>query len=126
MQLQGIIKHIGKPVTRQGKDGKSYTSLKVLLVVLEGNYSNTYPIDINPKLQDQVDQWFEGQSVTFHINMRGNEYTNKTTNEPDAFLSLSAWKFETAGTPAQQAIKDAVNVPLNGNPADDAGLDLPF
>lgn len=129
MQLQGTIKYIGKPVTRQGKDGKSYTSLKVLLSVLEGNYTNVYPIDISPKLQDQADSWFNGQNVTFHINMKGNEYVNKTTGEPDSFLSLSAWRIETGAyvTPANQAIQAEVAAQDMGWGGDDNTKDdLPF
>lgn len=101
MQLQGTIKYIGQPITKDSKAGKPYTTQKMLLSVLDGNYTNVFPIDISPKLQDSSDQWSVGQNVKVHINMRGNEYVNKEGN-PDAFLSFSAWKVETQGSAPQQ------------------------
>ena len=126
MQLQGTIKYIGKLVQRQGKDGKTYPQQKILLTVLDGNYSNTYPIDLHPKLQDHSDQWSEGQPATVHINMRGSEYTNKTTGEPEAFLSLQAWKVETAITTQAQQVINAEIAKGSAEPMDDSMQDLPF
>lgn len=111
MQLQGTIKYIGEVINRQGKDNKVYRSQKILLATTDGKYSQVYPIDIGKSLMDSMDQFSIGQTVKVEVNMRGIEYTNKTTKLPDAFLSLQAWKIEAGVyvTPAQQTIKEMVN-----------------
>lgn len=110
MQLQGTIKYIGQVIERKGKDEKVYRSQKLLLATTDGQYSHVYPIDIGTKLQDSMDQFSIGQTVTIHVNMRGNEYVDKTTNTPDAFLSLQAWKIEGGNyqTQANQVIQQEV------------------
>lgn len=129
MQLQGTIKYIGQPITKDSKAGKPYTTQKMLLSVLDGNYTNVFPIDISPKLQDSSDQWSVGQNVKVHINMRGNEYVNKEGN-PDAFLSFSAWKVESDSQPTQanqviqQEVAKGTDQVFGGSNVDDS--QLPF
>lgn len=107
MELTGSIKHIGKRTSRD-YNGKTYWSQRLLVTTDEDTqYPQVIPMDIVERLQDRMDEYAVGQTVKMHYNIRGREYTNKTTNEPDAFLKLEVWKIERIGaaptsTPAPQ------------------------
>lgn len=106
MEIKGILKHIGKQQSKVW-EGKTYTTQKILVLVdANDKYPQTIPIEVNAKLQDQTDSWTVGNEVTVHVNMRGKEYHNKTTGEPDAFLTLSAWKVETVVKAVPQSVQN--------------------
>lgn len=129
-EMKGTLSYIGK-VTQQTHGDRTFNKQKFLLTVPGYNgKDDIIPFEVGSKLQDQMDQYQQGQEVTVHYNYRGNGYTNKTTGEPDAFLSLQAWRIER-GAVHQPVTNYAANTTQGQggqyfNPSPEEADKLPF
>lgn len=124
--ITGRISYIQKVVSRE-HNGKTYNSQKVLIEI-EGYQGRikTIPLDIQQAVQDRIDEYKVGDTVTAHYELNGNAYTNKQ-GEQDAFLSVRVWKLEKNGQQSNYQAPQPAPSYVTGVP--DAGTDpndLPF
>jgi len=80
--IKGKIEQIGN--VQQFASG--FQKREVLLTEVEGNYPQTYPIDLTKDKIDLLDGKNVGDTVTLECNLRANEYNGRH------FINLSAWR----------------------------------
>lgn len=114
MEAKGTIHFVG--ATKQVSD-KFKNREFVLMVADNPQYPEYIKFEFKQDKVALLDKFKVGQSVAVEFNLRGREYTNKTTGVIGYFNSLDAWKInaEAGGTPEY-----AKPVDISGD--DDSGL----
>lgn len=105
--ITGTITHIGQ--TKQMSD--TFKIRKFIVEVPDGNYTQTVILQCTQDRTLLLDTVKVGQEVSVSYNIRGKAYTNKD-GEPDAFVSLDAWKIETKGAVVEASKQDFEDVPF--------------
>jgi hypothetical protein len=88
--IEGVIHRICKPI----EFDSGFRKCDVHIQVEDGKYPQIIPIEF---LKDDVDEVMAltvGWGIKARCNVRGREWTNDTTGEVKAFLSLVPWKYE--------------------------------
>lgn len=114
MEATGVIHFVGS--TKQVSD--KFKNREFVLVVSENpQYPEYIKFEVKQDKVTLLDKFNTGQTVTVGFNLRGREYTNKTTGLVGYFNTLDAWKInaEAGGTPEY-----AKSVDISAN--DDLGL----
>lgn len=99
--IEGVIGRICKPV----EFGSGFRKCEVHIVVEDGKYPQTIPLEF---IKDDVDEALGliiGSKIKAHCNVRGREWTNTTTGEVKAFLSLVPYTYEQ---PDEKSIRETV------------------
>lgn len=105
--ITGHVTHVGQ--TRQITD--TFKVRKFILEVADGNYTQTVALQCTQDKTLLLDTIKVGQEVWASYNIRGKAYTNKD-GEPDAFVSLDAWKIETKAPVVEASKQDFEDVPF--------------
>lgn len=95
---------------------------RVLVLKTTGDYPQTIPFEFTKERCDALDKLTEGQIVTVHYDLRGNEYNGRY------YVNLSAWKFDAEENGSAVIANAAKEKALNGDMANQFNEDmgLPF
>ena len=116
LTIEGVIHRICKPI----EFDSGFRKCEVHIQVEDGKYPQIVPVEF---LKDDVDEVMAltvGSGVKMRCNVRGREWTNDTTGEVKAFLSLVPGKFEvldpkrlreTVSEKSEQAEPEADDMP---------------
>ena len=64
-------------------------------------YPQYYEFELAGKVLNAIDGFKVGQAVAVNFNLRGRKYLKQATGETMYFMSMSAWKIDSAGEPPQ-------------------------
>jgi single-strand DNA-binding protein len=94
-------------------------SKRVLVINTGGKYPQTVPVEFVKDNVDLLTGLRKGQSVTAHINLRGNEHKGRY------YLSCNGWRLEVdQASPPPQATKD--QQPASAAPVEEDDDQIPF
>lgn len=109
MEIKGLVKFIGDTQIVSEKFSK-----REFVITMAGEYPQHISMQCTQAKVLMLDGLAIGQEINCHINLRGREWTNPTTNETKYFNTIECWKLETLGERL---------MPPEAGTADD---DLPF
>lgn len=98
MQITGKVHRIEQPTSRD-HNGKTYREQKVVIEVVEGQY--TQYIGCSIKRDNLIGTLQVGQTVTADINLRGVEYTKD--NQVRNFTTIEIWRTGSTTSTEQPA-----------------------
>lgn len=84
---------------------------RVLVLRTTGDYPQTIPFEFTKDRTALLDNLQEGQMVTVHYDIRGNEYNGKF------YCNLTAWKVDTEENGSAVIAETARDKALNGDMA---------
>ena len=87
IKVTGTVKEV-LPLVEKGDFKK-----QDVIVETEGQYSQTFAIELLKEKVELADFLSAGDVVTFHCNLRGREWINPE-GESKYFLSLNGWKVD--------------------------------
>jgi hypothetical protein len=90
---------------------KSGFTKRVLVLRTTGDYPQTIPFEFTKDRTALLDNLEEGQMVTVHYDIRGNEYNGKF------YCNLTAWKVDTEENGSAVIAEAAREKALNGDMA---------
>jgi Domain of unknown function (DUF3127) len=108
IEIKAVVKYVldAKVITEK------FSKRSVVVEVPDGKYPQTLELEATGDQIQMLDQLHAGDSVTFHVNLRGRE----KKGGDGAFVSLNIWKFNVDSKGA------APRAAGNGGASDD----LPF
>jgi hypothetical protein len=118
MQVEGTLKVINDEQQVSDKFRK-----REIVVTTDETYPQHILIEFQQDKCNLVDNRNVGDKVKVSINIRGREYTNKTTGEVKYFNSIQGWKIELVSS---VPVAQAAATPAAPVPAVDKDDSVPF
>ncbi|HAD96509.1 MAG TPA: hypothetical protein DCG19_03830 [Cryomorphaceae bacterium] len=115
VKLTGHIKRIAETQ----HFGENFCKRSVIIETQE-KYPQVLEIELHQDRVDLIDPYTEGEKATFHINVRGREWTSPKS-EVRYFITLIAWKIEKTDTSS-----NGQSEPTFQGQKDEDEDDLPF
>lgn len=92
---------------------------RILVINTGGQYPQKIPVEFTKDKCDALNSLTIGQTVTAHVNLRGNEYNGKY------YANIQGWKFDAGNEPARTAAHSS-NVKLAELIEEDDDQTIPF
>lgn len=110
LQITGIIKQIGETASF---GAKGFLKREFIVETTGDKYPQPLKFECVQDNCEKLNKHHEGQAVTVHFNLRGNEHNGRY------YVSLVAWRLEANGTQAEpQSAPQQRQTPMDQQPAD--------
>ena len=98
IEVKGQIVGINETEVKSEKFSKREFKVKT-----EGQYPNTYKVQVTKDKCSLLDKFKVGDEVNVHCNLNGRDWTNPTTQIVSNFISLDCWRIEQVTNEVQVA-----------------------
>lgn len=101
LEVTGVLLDV-KPIESRDYNGKVYHKRNFIITEKDGEYPQSYKLEVDEKLMNVLDNFNLGQVVTCKYNLRGKAYSDKDTGELKCFNTMKCWAINAANSEPQQ------------------------